>query len=191
MVRQIVLSGFIGGVLAFFWGFFAWGPGELWSSGFKGVPNEAPLLSAFEPSGITESTAYYFPAMPADMGNEADMEAWKARHRSKAIGILLVQPGGAEAMSPIVFIRGFLVEVCAAMMLAVIIGAGGGTAVVKRAGMLIVAVAFAVLATHGVMWNFMSWPAAWGRVMVIDTAITWILAGLPAVLLMRGSPKAA
>lgn len=185
MTSRALISGLIGGILAFAWGAFSWGMSDLWSFGFKPVPNEAPLLAAIEAAGITESNAYYFPPMPADPSDAALMEPWRARYRSSATGLLLVHPSGAEPMPPIVFIRGFAIEFAAALLLAIIISIGGRTSVLARAGFLLVIVIFTILATHGVQWNFLAWPTPWGRVIIADTAVTWLLAGLPAVILMR------
>lgn len=191
MTLRVVLAAFIGAVLAFAWGFFSWGMSDLWSFGFKPVPNEAPLLAVLEPAGLTESNAYYFPQRPLDTSDQAAMDAWKARHRSGAVGMVLVHPSGIEPMPPIVLVRGFVIEFLGALMLAILIGTAGGASVIGRAAMLFVAVAFVSLASHGVLWNFLSWPTPWGRVMVIDTAITWLLAGLPAVALLRRTVKPA
>lgn len=189
MALRFLLSGLIGGVLAFLWGFLSWGITDMWSFGFKPLPNEAPLLAALGPAGISESNAYHFPAMPADRHDEAQMSAWKERHRTKAIGMVLVTPGGAEPMPPIVLVRGFAIEFVAALLLTFLVASAGGASLVGRGAVLFVLVAFVILATHGVTWNFLFWPNQWGRVMVADTAITWMLAGLPAVVLMRRAPK--
>jgi hypothetical protein len=46
-------------------------------------------------------------------------------------------------------------------------------------------VGFMALATHMVVWAFMSAPGEWTAVMVFDSVVGWTLAGLPAVFLMR------
>ena len=87
---------------------------------------------------------------------------------------------------PRVFVRGFLIELFATAALVALIGLGGsGHGPLRRFMVLLAAVVFMNMGVHLVAWNFQYVPTDWTLAMIMDSAVTWTLAGLPAVIFLR------
>lgn len=180
---RVILATVVGAVVVFAWGFVAWAGFNLYSFAFKNLPSEAVVVPALK-SAIPETGAYWFPGMPEETAAttpeqvQTNMESWKERHKTGPLGLLLYRQTGYDAMSPSVFIRGFVIMLASALMMSLIVGGVQSNAYGKRFGAALLAALFAVLATHASNWNWFGLPDKYLMAMTLDTLVAWTLASL-------------
>ena len=190
MVIRYLLACVVGAMLAFTWGGIAWG-NNLWAWAMKPVTAPAELLSAVQMNMSQSGALLYpgFPVLPATATaaeKKASDDATVAAYKKGPVFTVLFHKDGADMSDPRVFVRGFLIELFATAALVALIGLGGsGHGPLRRFMVLLAAVVFMNMGVHLVAWNFMYVPTDWTLAMIMDGAVTWTLAGLPAVIFLR------
>ncbi|MCE9620488.1 MAG: hypothetical protein K8R92_11370 [Planctomycetes bacterium] len=190
MVIRYLLVCLAGTFLAFCWGAAAWG-GNIWGGAITTITAPEPFVAAIESSTKKDGAIMYpgFPAAPANATaaeKDAAMTAAMAAYKKGPFFMVLYHKEGADPADPTVFVRGFLIELFATASLAALIGLGGsGHGIFRRFMVLVAAVAFMTIGTHLVSWNFLYMPGSWTQVLMIDSIVCWMLAGLPAVIFLR------
>ncbi len=117
---------------------------------------------------------------------KASEDSTVAAYKKGPVFTVLFHKDGADMSDPRVFVRGFLIELFATAALVALIGLGGsGHGPLRRFMVLLAAVVFMNMGVHLVAWNFMYVPTDWTLAMIMDSAVTWTLAGLPAVIFLR------
>jgi len=131
---------------------------------------------------------YHHPGLPLPGESQ---EAWAARYRTgPVVPFLAYHPGGAEPFSPVQPLRGWILDVVSATIVAWMLslaapslpGYAGRVAFVTLFG------AFAACVSWLSMYNWMSLPVDWTIVMSLELVASWALAGL--VLAWRIRPDA-
>jgi hypothetical protein len=98
-MKRILLAGIVGGVILFFWLYFAHDVLDLGEIGIKELPNETPVVNAMQ-SAISASGFYYFPGMglgpnPTAAEKKAAMPEYMKKYEQVPHGMLIYhsQPG--------------------------------------------------------------------------------------------------
>ena len=178
-----LLAAFVAAIVVFFWGFRAWPAIGLWDFAFPPTPNEVIIADTLK-SSLGGDGAYIVPFMPEGYGTstddpakKAEFEAFEARHRAGPFALILYRASGSEVMPPTELIRGFVIEVVAALLLACVLSTvKGGFGRKVFVGFTIAL--FAATACYGVMGNFMRMPLPFVFAFWADAIIAWTLATL-------------
>lgn len=178
-----LLAAFVAAIVVFFWGFMAWPAIGLWDFAFPPTPNEVAIADTLK-SSLGGDGAYIVPFMPEGYGvstddpaKQAEFEAFEARHRAGPFALILYRASGSEVMPPVELIRGFVIEVVAALLLACVLSTvKGGFARKVFVGFTVAL--FAATACYGVMGNFMRMPLPFVFAFWADAIIAWTLATL-------------
>lgn len=183
MLRAI-LGGLVGGLVVFFWGFFAWGFSDIYKTAIKPMPNAPSMIGTLK-GGLSETGAYYFPEMPADRHDTAAMESWTTRHTDGPLGMVIYRAHGADPMDPMLMLRGLAIYAAAGLILASLMHACGIKSFGRRWAFAISAALFAVLVSHITKWNWFYFPDAYTLAMVSDVMIGWTLGGAAVAAIVR------
>jgi hypothetical protein len=192
MAIRILVATVVGAVLAFGWGAFSWTSG-LYDFAFRpmpgGVDSCAPLAAA-----VPEDGAYVYPCPPVLQGMTPQQaaiaeDAFLAEHRSGPLVMAIVRKKGVDPMSPTVLVRGFAIELFSAGLLAAVFGIAAkfGARPQDRLAMALLVPLFAVLGTHGVLWNFFHLPDGYSIALFVDGLVAWSLAGVACAAIIRPS----
>jgi hypothetical protein len=86
-------------------------------------------------------------------------------------------------------VRGFAIELFATALLAAVFGIAAkfGARPQDRLAMALLVPLFAVLATHGVIWNFFHLPDGYSIALFVDGLVTWVVAAIPCAVIIRPS----
>ncbi len=186
---RVLAAAALGGVALSVWGMIWWMGLSMMIEPLSGLPAEVenavvvPMIDANTPAG-----AYFVPFYPDT--SEAGMEAWTARHRAGPIGLFLYQPDGMEPMEPVLFVRGYVMNLIACLLACVIITPGvrsgwsGGQKLVAVVGFGVVV----SLMSYGNLWNWMHAPTAFAMKMSADVLGGWVLAGVVIAAVLKAKP---
>lgn len=190
MTIRYLLATVLGAILVFGWG------GAMWAGGaydrfMHPMPGGEAIVRVLDDAAPASGMFVHPAPIDADaartMAERENLERSRfERMRSGPLVMMALTKGGESAQGARMFVRGFLVEYFATALLAAAVGlAGSAHGPLRRLLALLAMVGFMALATHMVVWAFMSAPGEWTAVMVFDSVVGWTLAGLPAVFLMR------
>jgi hypothetical protein len=193
---RMIVAMIVGTVLVFGWGAMSWTTG-MYDFAFRPMP---PALASTLPAQLASAAdrdgAFLAPAPPDTAGmtaqqSELAMQAFLEEHRRGPLVMAIVRRDGTDPMSPTVLVKGFLIELfCTAMLAAVVgIAAKFGARTQDRLAIGLVVPAFAVLATHGVLWNFFHLPDAYALALFVDGLVGWSLAGIACALIIRPAAR--
>ena len=131
---------------------------------------------------------YHHPGMPLPGESQ---ESWAARYRTgPVVPFLAYQPGGTEPFSPVQPLRGWILDVVSATIVAWLLSLAAPS-LPGYAGRVAFVTLFGVFAAC-VSWlstcNWMSLPVDWTVVMSLELVASWALVGL--VLAWRIRPDA-
>lgn len=183
---RIILATIIGAVLLFAWNFVSWMVVKLHDGSMRSLEAE-PLVVEMLRSADVEPGAYYFPAPPEDMKDQAAMDDFTARHRQGPLGMLIVS-AGTEPMEPMMFVTGFALNVISVLIAALLLASAG---IRHASGRVLFVAALGVLVTvvsDLSYWNWMRFPSDHSLAMVADNVIGWIFVGIALAALIRPKP---
>jgi hypothetical protein len=192
MAIRILLATVVGAVLAFGWGAFSWTSG-LYDFAFRPMPGGSDAGARLA-AAVPEDGAYLYPAPPSLEGMTPQQatiaqDAFLAEHRSGPLVMAVVRKQGIDPESPTVLVRGFAIELFAAGLLAAVFGVAAkfGARPQDRLALALLVPLFAVLATHGVIWNFFHLPDGYSIALFVDGLVTWALASIACAVIVRPS----
>ena len=196
MAIRMIVAMLVGTVLAFGWGAVSWTSG-MWDFAFRPMPGGSAVatgeaVSAVMAGASDRDAAYIHPSPPdvASMGAQQaalSREAYLEEHRRGPLLMVLVRNQGVDPSGPTVLLKGFLIELFCTALLAAIIGTACkfGARLQDRLALGVLVPAFAVLSTHGVLWNFMHLPDAYALALFLDGMAAWTLAGIACAIIIR------
>ncbi len=187
---RIVTAGIVGGVVMFIWGalsHMALGIGDM---GMKSLPGEDVVMPAMK-SSISERGFYMFPAMDENDTSEAAMKAWEEKYKQGPRGIVVFDPQGGEAMSPMQLGTELASNIVAALFAAIILARIG----TSRFGRTMMGTAIGLVAWLSIdasYWNWYRFPDLFTMSQLIDQTAGWFLTGgtIALVLPKPGVSKA-
>ena len=184
-MKKFLLAGLAGGVAAFLWGFVSWAALGLSNAYTHEFSNEEAVLAALA-DGADVPGFYLVPGMRGPDGEMREMDAWQEMSSQGPYAQVLVQPAGMQHGPEIVLPRGLLIEIVAALLIACLVASGGPSAsFLGRAKVGFVMGLFAGLAGPMINWNFMGAPTDWSLFLVVDTVISWTLAGIAVAMVLK------
>ncbi len=185
-MKDILLTGLLGGLSLFVWGMISWMALPFHTQTLRPMPNEE-AISALLSESITESGAYMLPGYSGDMTEEAET-AWFEKHRNgPLVPLMIFHPDGREPMSPMVFMWGLLVDILAVLFFATSISRGAGNQRSVKQTMLMGA-AFGVIiclvapVTY-MIWAY--WPAGYALTLGLDYLVGWTAVGAIAGKMLK------
>ena len=192
MAARFILAILVGTVLAFAWGAVSWTSG-MYDFAFRPMPGGADAAARIV-SGVEQDAAYIHPS-PPDLRGLTEQQAaiaqraYEEEHRRGPLVMALVRREGVDASGPTVLVRGFLVELFATALMAAVMGLAcrAKAKLRERMALAFLVPAFAMVATHGVLWNFLHLPAEYSMALFVDGFVAWALAGLACAFIIRPS----
>lgn len=192
MGARFLVAILVGTVLSFAWGAFSWTSG-IYDFAFRPMPGGGDAAARLV-AGIDEDGAYIHPSPPATAGLNAQQaelagQAYLEEHRRGPLVMALVRRQGVDAAGPTVLARGFVIELFCTSLLAAVIALACRFKARRRerVALAIIVPAFAMVATHGVLWNFLHLPAEYSMALFFDGFVAWTLAGLACAVIIRPS----
>lgn len=181
---RILISGVVGGIVFFFWGFLVHVVFQFYSDVIRSVPDENAIRAVVQ-AEIPESGAYFFPAYPQHDSEMTELEVealtaqFNERHEAGPIGLLFVQKEGMKAMQPMIFIRGLGIFVLVGLVASLLLAAAAPAmpSYVGRVLFILSIGVVVVLFSDISAWNWWHMPGDYTRTHVIDHLVAWALAG--------------
>jgi len=176
-MSRILLAGFLGALVLFFWGFVSWEVLPWHSMTTHSLSNEDAVVAALK-SGNPESGTYMIPGMGnSEAGKKAQMEKMKAG----PVAWLHYSNIGMGEMDPMYFIKGFLTCFLAACLAASLLGKLSWSLASKfgaRVRFVMTLGIFLAIAGRLVDWSFLGYSTSFSLNLTADDIISWTLAGL-------------
>jgi hypothetical protein len=194
---RAILGALAGAIVLFAWGAVFW-MGLAWAfDGLRSLePEQEQALVAALNENIPKTGAYYFPGMPTHGKDLPDDEAkrltedWQARHEAGPIGQIIFVREGKKAMDPVLFVRGFAIDIVSTVLVSilVIMTGTGGAGFCKRFAVVAIFGLAASTSVHLIDWNWMFTPTPFTIMKVVDTTVGWVLAGIVMAAIIK-TPK--
>jgi hypothetical protein len=187
-MAKVIVGGLVGGLVVFFWGAIAHMALPIGEMGIRQIPNEDAVLGVLRPT-IQEPGFYFFPGMDMSRrASESEKEAWAAKLKQGPAGVLIIQPQGAEAMSPRQLGTEVVTDIVAALLAALLLtqvraGYRGRVAFVTLLGV------FGFVTISVPYWNWYAFPTDFTAAEAIDQVVGWFLAGLVLAAIVRNQPS--
>lgn len=186
MMKRLLIGGLVGGIALFMWGFVSW---VVLTWHFDTVKHDRSVMAIVEDieDHLQETGVYYFPPMASMRPDETEMEAYTELHKTSPSGMIFYSAEHLDPMSGYRLFIGFLVDVGAAFFATLLLIVAlpslpkywGRVAYVAALGI------FAIFAIRLVDGVFLNLPPRWTVNMILDTAISWTLAGLVLAAIVR------
>lgn len=193
---RAILAALAGAVVLFVWGVAFWmGLSDAFGGLRQFDPEQEQAIVDVIKAQAPETGVYYFPGMPThgkDLPEDESRslnDAWEARHRAGPLGMVIYTAQGKEVMEPILFFRGFVINLASTVLVSILVIMAGPGGFAKRWAVVAIFGAGASVATHVVDWNWMYTPADYTLMTVADTTFGWILAGLVIAAILPASKR--
>jgi hypothetical protein len=185
---RVLLGALAAGVVVFFWGAIAHMFTPIGDLGILPIPNEDNVLRPMS-EVIRESGFYFFPGRDRSKPmSKSDEEAWVAKINKGPTGIMIVQPKGAEMMSPKQLGTEFATGVVAALLAGIVLMHVNGN-YATRALVVILMAAFGAVSILVSYWNWFGFPSDYIFGAVVDEMVGWALGGLVLAAIVRPAPQ--
>ncbi len=175
---RIILAGFLGALVLFFWGFFSWEVLPFHKMTAHSLSNEDVVVSALR-SGNAETGTYMIPAMPGD--NDAEKKAHLEKMKSGPVAMLHYSTTGYAGFDLMYMLKGFFVLFLSSMIAASLLGKLSWSLASKYGArvrfVMMVGIFLAITARLG-DWAFMGYSTSFSLNLAADDIIGWTLAGL-------------
>ncbi len=173
---RIIVAAIVGGLVVFIWGAIAHVVTPLGEMGISTLPDEARQLESF--SAVPASGMYFFPGM--DMKKKPtpeEQKAWEAKIHAGPSGLLIINKGRGEAMSPRQLGGELLSNIIAALVAAILVSMMVGSWF-KRAVAVALFGVFGVVSLLVSYWLWYGFPAEFIGGETVTEVVGWLLAGL-------------
>jgi hypothetical protein len=183
MVRVLV-GGILAGLVVFVWGAVSHMATPIGEMGLKAISGEEKVLRAMKES-IGDPGIYFFPGR--DMSKKMtgpEEEAYAEKIKQGPAGLLVIQPTGAEMMSPRQLLTELGSGIAAAIVAALVLtqvrsGYVGRVLIVTAMGV------FGFLSILVSYWNWYAFPTEFITGQLLDEVIGWFLGGLVLAAIVR------
>jgi hypothetical protein len=181
MLKSLVLGTILGGLMAFIWSSISWEVLPWHEQGFHSFQNDEEV-SAVIASHSTESGNYILPGRPSMEGMTPDQKkavlaTQMARMQKGPMMFAAVRRGGFGSFA-VGLIAQFLILAAGAFLLTWLVLQTSGLGYGKRVIFLAVVGLAASVVSDLPNWNWWGFSGAYTAVMVADSTLTWLFAGL-------------
>jgi hypothetical protein len=189
---RTLLAVLLGAVIHFLWGWASWDFIGWHQPTVDNVPNEQAFMSGLG-SASAEEKVYFFPPVPGPDASEEMRKAYMTKVKDKPHGLVMVNHGGIEAMSPQQFGNGFLIELISTVMVVfvLVVTLPAQHTYLKRIFVVIVMGIFAGATRDLLFWNWMGYPLYYTAINLADCVVGWTAAGIVIAGLVKPSAPAA
>jgi hypothetical protein len=189
MLKSLVLGTILGGVVAFIWSSISWEVLPWHEQGFHNFQNDEEV-SAVIASHITESGNYILPGRPPMEGMNAEQKkaletTLMAKMQKGPIMFAAIRRGGFGSFAA-GLIKQFLILAAGAFLLTWLLLQTSGLGYGQRVIFLAVAGLAASVVSDLPNWNWWGFSGSYTAVMVADSTLTWLFAGLVVAKVARG-----
>jgi hypothetical protein len=180
-----IIGGIVGGVILFGWSFLAWVILPLHEPTLHKISDEEAVVSALQ-SHLGEKGVYALRKNPG-MNDKAAMDAWTEKVKRGPNGLIAYDPAGSDPMMPGQMAVGLVLDILAAWIACWFLARSIALnapylARVAYCGMFGV---FISVFSHLMAWNWMGFPVDYTSAMIIDSMVSWILAGLGIAAIVK------
>lgn len=184
MAGKVMAGSFLGAIVLFAWGAASWMFLPFHNMTTHEFPQEEGLRQLIRTGSTRPTAVYWFPRPPhgPQAGTPVDAAAqqeWERKWQEGPIGLLIVRKGGLEPMPVSAFVFGFGIQLGGALLASVFLAAAATS--LPRYGMRVAFVSllglFAGVVVHLPYWNWMTFPADFTLVQIVDTFFGYVLAG--------------
>ena len=188
-MKKSIIGGIVGGVILFIWSFLAWVIMPLHEPTLHQITNEDAAISALQ-SHLDKRAVYVFPKNPGMAADKAASEAWTEKVKRGPSGLIVYEPSGTNPMMPGQMLIGLILDILAAWVACWFLARSIALnapyiARVAYCGMFGI---FVSVFSHLMAWNWMGFPVDYTSAMIIDSMLSWVLAGLGIAAVVK-APK--
>lgn len=184
---RIIIAGVVGAVVYFIWGMAAWIFIPLHTPTMAGLPDEDAVTEALTQQNL--ETGVYSVPWSNNSADWNDPESdFSKKHLAGPLYTIYYHRDGHAPMGIDVMIRGFAIDLLAAMLAACLLsGAASGCcrSYAQRIGFVTGLGIFVGLVGHASYWNWMFFPADYTLAFIADNVIGWTLTGLVIAAIIR------
>lgn len=187
MGGRMILAALLGGLALFVWGAVSHTVLQLGDHGMRSLPAAEAQVSAALKEGVKEPGLYFVPGRDeARLGDDAYRKEWEGRLRAGPYALMVVQPEGTDAMSPMQLVREFATSVGLALIAVfLIVVAGGLSGAVARIAFCMLLAFFGLLQHDVRFWNWYLFPGDFTAAQFADKLIGGALLGVVIHLVLR------
>jgi len=174
-MKVLIKGALIGGLVAFVWTNISWMILPWHMMTISTLPNDAPIAESLK-NNVPESGLYILP-WTTNKSEEA-MKEFDQKMKTGPFAFMVVYPDGFKPNMAKMMIFGLLLNIFVAFILTYLLTKTKGLSYIQKIGfvkMAAVAGALVIVVPNLIWWQF---PTAYSLVTIVDTAITWGLAGL-------------
>lgn len=174
-MKVLIKGALIGGLIAFFWMNFSWMILPWHMNTISTLSNEAPVAEALK-NNVPKDGLYIVP-WTMDHSEEA-MAAHSQKMENGPYAYMVVHPKGLKMNMPKMMLFGLLFNIFVAFMLTYLLTKTKGLSYIQKVGFVKISAltgALVIVVPNLIWWHF---PLDYAVVTIVDTAITWGLAGL-------------
>lgn len=182
---RIVITGLIGGIVFFFWGFVAHMLLPIGEMGIKQAANEDVVLSALR-EGLPGEGVYLLPGMtPEQMNDPVAKQAYSEKAKVNPFAFVVYQPVGKDwtDMSG-ALVKQFAMDTLSALMVAFVL-ALGAFSFSKRVLISAVLGLFSWLTISVPYWNWYRFPLDFTLGSLLEQVVGWTIAGIAMAVCLR------
>jgi len=187
MIR-IIVGGVLGAIVYFVWGMAVWMFLGLHDSTILELPGEGRTTGILTTNEL-ETGVYVSPYTDNPQEEMYDTESIFHKKYSKGpIYSIYFQKEGEDPMSVRMFIVGFVIDLLAALLAAVMLSSavnGSCKTYAHRIGFVTGFGIFVGLIGHASYWNWMHFPLQYTTMFILDAFFGWFLVGLIMAAIIR------
>ena len=191
-MTRIILAGIVGAVIYFAWGMAAWMLLPLHTNSMAGLPNQNAISAALQNQNL-QTGVYTIPWSDNESDWQDPESEFVQDHRAGPLATIYYRQEGSEPMPTNLLVRGFVIDLLAAMLAACLLSAtlASSPSYVSRVGFVLGLGIFVALVGHASYWNWMRFPTDYTIAFIVDVVVGWTMTGLAMAAIMRPEAKAA
>lgn len=190
MAKRILLTGIVGGLVLFFWGFMWHEVLGLGLMGIRDIPNEQAMLTAMK-ANMPESGFYIFPAMNVPQGGtsaqkKAAADAVEKKATTGPAGFMIYQSVG-KALSGGLLLTEFGTNVLQALIVAFLLAQTGLKRYSSRLGFATAMGLLAAITTNVSYWNWYGFGGVYTIGYISYVFLGYLFLGIVAAAIVKAS----
>ncbi len=179
---RVILAGIVGGVVMFVWGAVAHMVLPIGEMGVRSLPTDPALTTAMT-TNIKERGFYFFPPYDPKDKSDAAMKAFEEKVKQGPNGVLIINPGPGEGMSPKKLGVEFGSNLAAAMLAACVLSRYCGGRVCRTVAATMFG-GIVWLSVNVSYWNWYEFPWDFTLGQALDSVLGWAVSGFAIALVL-------